>query len=385
LLATEVALTLLLLAGAALLLRSMSAALRVDPGFRPEGVLTAQLSLETPRYEGTERTTAFHRDLLSRLSRLPGVTGVATSTVLPMAGGSWEIYSVQIPEHPVPEEQEISFAYRVVGGDFFRVAGIPLRRGRLFSPDDRTGAPLVAILNETAARRAFPGQDPIGHQLIVGDRTNLPRLIVGVVGDVREESPIQPPTGDVYVPIEQKPRPDMAILLRTSLDPSSLGPALREQVRAIDPALPVEDIAPLSVRVEEALKSRHFTLTLLEAFSALALLLAAVGTYGVASCAASERTREVGIRVAMGARPSDVLGLFLREALYVGAIGLGAGLLLAAPGTRLFQGLLFEVSAFDPVSYAGVSVLLLAAVLGATLAPALRATAVDPAKALRAE
>ena len=385
LLAAEVAVTLLLLAGAALLLRSMTAALRVDPGFRPNGVLTAQISLPARRYEGDDRTAAFSRELQSRLGRLPGVTGVATTNVLPMAGGLWEIYSVQLPGQPESEIDEISLAYRVVGGDFFRVTGIPLRRGRVFGPEDGPDSQPVAILSETAARRRFPGQDPIGRQIVIGDRRKTPRLIVGVVGDVREESPIEPPTGDVYISAEQRPRPDLAVLLGTAGDPAALASALRQEVRALDPELPVEEVAPLSEQVAQSLKPRRFTLTLLAAFSILALLLSAVGTYGVASCAATERTREIGIRVAMGARRADVLSLFLGEAVRVGAIGLGAGLLLAAPATRLLRGLLFGVSPFDPASFAGVCLLLLSAVLFATLAPALRATRIDPIAALRSE
>ncbi len=387
LLAAELAATLLLLAGAALLMRSLGAALRVDPGFRPEGVLTAQISLpDSARYQGDERTAGFYRELLRRLGGLPGVTAAATSSVLPMAGGLWQIYSVRIPEHPVREGEEMSFAYRVVGGDFFRACGIAVRRGRPFTPRDDAGAPLVAILNETAARRAFPGQDPIGKQIVIGDRKGIgPRTIVGIARDVREESPIEPPTGDIYVPAEQRPWSEMGILLRTEGDPARLAPALRREVRALDPELPVEAVGSLSRNVSESLRSRRFVLTLLAAFAVLALLLAAVGTYGVAACAAAERRREIGIRVAMGARRSDVLALFLREGARVAAVGVPAGLLLAAAATRLLGSLLFGVSPGDPISLVGVSLLLLAAMLAATFLPALRATRIDPTEALRSE
>ena len=385
LLAVEFAMTLVLLAGAALLLRSMAAALRVDPGFRSEGVLTTSLALPGKDYPDEARIAAFYRELQQRLSRLPGVTAAGTASVLPMSGGRWWLLSVRIPDHPVPESEERDLAYRIAGGDFFRAAGIPLKRGRLFRPEDGKDAPLVAILNETAARQCYPGEDALGREIVLGDRTKGPRRIVGIVGDVHEESPVEPPAGGVYVPAEQKPSEDMAVLLRTAADPAALGPAVRAEIRAMDPHLPVPPMRGLSDQVGEALRQRRFVLTLLTGFAILALLLAAAGTYGVASCAAAESRREVGIRVALGARRADVVGLLVGDGTRAAVIGLVAGVVLAVPALTLLRGLLFTVSPADPMSFVGVALVLVGSAVGASLLPAVRAARANPVDALKSE
>jgi putative ABC transport system permease protein len=384
-LGAQLAITLVLLAGAALLLRSMSAALRVDPGFRADGVLTAELSLPASRYAQDEKVISFYDRLSERVRRLPGVTAVGTSIVPPMPGSVWHSLSVEIPDHPVPVQDEISLAYRVVGGEFFTAAGIPVRGGRVFGSEDRADAPLVAVLSETAARRCFPGEDPIGRTMVIGDRSKQPRRIVGVVGDVREIGPVDPPEASVYVPATQKPWSSAALLIRTSGDPASLAPMVRAEIRALDPALPVGEMAPLSNQIERALAQRRFVLMLLALFAVVALTLATIGMYGVASRAAAERTREVGVRVAMGARRRDILRLFVGEGVRVAAAGIGAGLHLTLAAARLIAGLLFGVSPTDPAAYASVCLLLCATLLLAILIPALRAARTDPLTALRAE
>ncbi|HEY7113895.1 MAG TPA: ABC transporter permease [Thermoanaerobaculia bacterium] len=385
LLSAQLALALVLLVGAALLLRSMRAALSVDPGFRPDGALVAELSLPESRYPGDERALAFYEALMARLRRLPSVSAVGTSIVAPMPGGIWQSYSVKIPDHPRPESEEISLLYRVVGGDFFAAAGIPLRRGRVFSAVDRQGAPLVAVISETAARRCFPGEDPIGRLINPGDRTPAPRRIIGVVGDVREESPTSPPDANIYIPLAQKPWSEAAVIIRTKGDPEAIAPEVREQIRALDPELPLDTLAPLSEQVGRALAERRFLLTLLALFAILALTIATIGMYGVASRSAAERRREIGIRVALGAGSGDVLGLFVGEGARTAAIGWLAGLLLTLPAARLTAGLLFGVSAADPQSFTAVSLVLAAATVLANLVPAIRALRADPVAALRAD
>lgn len=385
LLAAQLALALVLLVGASLLLRSMRAALSVDPGFRPDGALVAEFSLPESRYPGDERVLAFYEQLMDRLRRLPSVSAVGTSIVAPMPGGIWHSYSVAIPDHPRPESDEISLLYRVVGGDFFTAAGVPLRRGRVFAPEDRKGAPLVAVISETAARRCFPGEDPIGRLIQIGDRTPTPRRVVGVVGDVREESPTAPPDASIYIPLAQKPWSEAAVIIRTSRDPEAIAPDVRAQIHALDPELPLDGLAPLSEQIGRALAERRFLLTLFALFALLALTIATVGMYGVASRSAAERRREIGIRVALGAESRDVLRLFVGEGARTAALGWVAGVLLALPAARLTAGLLFGVSAADPGSFAAVSIILAAATLLANLVPAIRALRADPVAALRAD
>jgi putative ABC transport system permease protein len=383
-LVAEIALTLVLLVGAALLLRSMAAVLRVEPGIRPQGVLTAQLSLPSSRYPGSAQIAAFYRDLAASLSSLPGVTAVGTSNFLPVTGRQYTL-SVQFLDHPVPAGDEASIAYRVVGGDFFAAAGVPLKRGRLFTPEDRPGAPLVMLVNETLARRYFPGEDPIGREIVIGDRVKTPRRVVGIVGNVLEEGLAGPPLAELYVWAAQVPWDEMAVLVRTAGNPIALAPAVQSKIRALDPKLPVEDIQTLSDVVSRSLGQRRFAMLLLGAFAALALLLAAIGIYGVVAFLAGQRVREVGIRIALGARRSDVLTLFLGESARSAGIGLVAGLLLAIAATRLMKTMLFGVAPTDPLSFAAVALLLTAVALAASFLPARRASRVSPMEALRTE
>jgi putative ABC transport system permease protein len=384
LLVVEVALTMVLLAGAVLLLRSMAAVLRVDPGFRAAGALTARLELPEARYPERAQQAVFYRELQSRIAALPGVAAVGTSNFAPLSGSRWTL-STKFLDHPVPAGDEPSLEYRVAGGEFFRAAGIPLKRGRFFTAGDRADAPLVAIVTEAAARRHFPAEDPIGRQIVIGDRVKEPRRIVGVVGDVLEGGLTEPAAPELYVPAEQVPWSGMAVIVRADGDPMRLVPSLRAVIASLDRSLPVEDIGRLSDAVSRSLGERRFALTLLSAFSVLALILAAVGIYGVVSYTAAQRQREVGIRMALGARRADVLRLFVREALALAGAGILLGLALAAGATRLLSGMLFGVAPSDPASYAAVSILLFAAVLAASLLPAHRATGISPVEALRNE
>jgi putative ABC transport system permease protein len=386
LLVTELALTLVLLSGAVLLMRSMAAVLRVDPGFHPEGALMFRLELPQSRYKERPQQAAFYRDLAARIQALPGVDSVGIANFAPLSGSAWTL-STKFLDHPVPEGDEASLEYRVAGGGFFRAVGIPLKRGRLFTPEDRADAPLVAILTEAAARRHYPGEEPIGRLIQIGDRVKEPRQIVGIVGDVLEEGLTQPPQPEVYVPAEQVPWSEMAVLVRAQGGGDSLRlfPSIRATVASMDRQIPVEDVGRLSDQVAASLKQRRFALVLLSTFSLMALVLAGVGIYGVASYTAAQRTREVGIRMAMGARRADVVRLFVREAGRLATVGVAAGLLLSVAATRLLSGMLFAVHAWDPLTYVTVSLLLGAAVLAATAAPARRASRVSPMEALRNE
>jgi predicted permease len=380
------ALTLVLLAGSVLLIKSMAAALRVDPGFRPEGALLFRIDLPESRYPERTQQAAFFRDLQARLSALRGVESAGTENFAPLSGSNWTL-ATKFLDHPVPAGDEASLEYRVVGGDFFRAAGVPLKRGRLFTPEDRSDSPLVAIVTESTARRYYPGEDPLGRQMVIGDRAKGPRQIVGIVGDVLEEGLTQPPQPEVYVPAEQVPWSEMAVLVRAQGggDALRLFPSIRATVASMDRQIPVEDVGRLSDQVAASLKQRRFALVLLSTFSLMALVLAGVGIYGVASYTAAQRTREVGIRMAMGARRADVVRLFVREAARLAAVGVVVGLVLAAAATRLLSGMLFAVHPWDPLTYVAVSLLLSAAVLAATAVPARRAAGISPTEALRNE
>ena len=386
LLVAELALTVVLLSGAVLLLRSMAAVLRVDPGFHPEGALMFRLDLPDSRYNDRSQQASFYRELATRIQGLPEVDSVGTVNFAPLSGSAWTL-STKFQDHPVPEGDEASLEYRVAGGDFFRAAGIPLKRGRLFAAEDRSDAPLVAILTETAARRHYPGEDPIGRVIEIGDRMKRPRQIVGIVGDVLEDGLTEPAQPEVYVPAEQVPWSEMAVIVRAQGggDPMRLFPSVRAAIASLDRQIPVEDAGRLSEQVASSLTQRRFALVLLSAFSVLALALAGVGIYGVASYSAAQRTREVGIRMALGARRSDVLRLFVREAAGLTAIGVVAGLALAAAAMRFLSGMLFSVRPTDPLTYVAVCFLLGAAVFGATAAPARRAARISPMEALRNE
>jgi putative ABC transport system permease protein len=327
---------------------------------------------------------AFYRELTAGLATLPGVTAVGTSSFLPLTGRQYTL-SVKFLDHPVAAGDEASIEYRVAGGNFFAAAGIPIRSGRLFASEDRSGAPHVTLVNEALARRFFPGENPIGRQIVIGDRVKEPRAIVGVVGNVLEDGLADPPRPELYVPAEQMPWGDMAILVRTSGDPKLLASAVRARIRALDPQLPVEGLETLSAVVARSLVQRRFSMLLLGAFAGLALLLAAVGIYGVVAFLAGQRTREVGIRMALGARRGDVLALFLGESARFAAAGLLTGFALAIAATRLLKTMLFGVAATDPLSFGTVAFVLTAVALAASWIPARRAARISPMEALRNE
>jgi predicted permease len=282
---------------------------------------------------------------------------------------------------PAPGEQDEA-SFRPVSASYFHTLGIPLVRGRDFGHMDGPGRPLVAIVNDAFVARHLPGEDPVGHRISV---FGLPREIVGVVRSERFRGLEAGSAPAMYLPLAQNPQPAITVVLHATGDPLDLAPALREAVRGLDPTLALFELGSAEQALARSLEERRFTLLLLGAFAAVALALAAVGIYGVVSFAVSERTREMGVRIALGAEPRHVFRMVVRQGLGLSSAAIAAGTVLALAFGRVMERLLFGVEARDPATFAAVAVLLLATAFTACAVPALRATRVDPTTALRAE
>ena len=390
LVAGELALAVMLLAGAGLLLRSFVKLQAVDPGFKTDRALTFDLTLPDVRYREDDRRIAFFDQLLPRLRALPGVSGASAVMGLPMSGMDFIISFEVKGRPPVPPSQQPSMQVRVATPDYFTAIGVPLKRGRLFSQADTDGSPRVVILTESAARQFFHGEDPIGKTITLGwgrrgAKARAGGEVVGIVGDIKDAGLNEGNPPQIYLPFRQWPVTSMSVLLNASVPPLSLTDAVRNEVYAVDSSLPVSNVSTLDAIVAKSISQQRFYMLLLTIFASVALVLAGVGIFGVLSYAVSQRTREIGIRMALGARGSSVVGLIVRQAMIlVGcgvAAGLGFGLLLSRTMTKM----LFAVEPTDPATYLVVSGVLAAVALLASYLPARRATRVDPIVALRAE
>ncbi len=385
---SELALALVLLIGAGLLLRSFQALITLDPGFRAEGVLTGRITLPNQEYSGGQ-LPVFSRELLDRMAVLPSVEVAALGTDFPL-GGSTAAMFVTIEGRPAndPTGEHRVYSHRV-SSDFFQALGIPLARGRTFSSQDTPEAPGVVIISESAAHRFWPGESPIGKRLMRGsfDPDNPWWKVVGVVGDVRYRTLAagQNNDPDVYFSLTQLPTRFLGIVLRSAADARSLTSSLRAVIREMDPNLPLYQVSTMEVLLAEATAQDRITALLLGAFALTALLLASVGIYGVISYSVSQRTHEIGIRMALGAQRRDIFKLVVGQGMVLTLAGVGVGLAASFGLTRFLQSLLFGVSATDPVTFAGVALLLVAVALLACYIPARRATRVDPLVALRYE
>ena len=384
---SEVALSLVLLIGAGLLLQSFRRLLEVSPGFEPDQVLTADVLVSPKKYPKKEQRAAFFHEALERIKAIPGVQAAGVIYPVPF-GGSFEAYTFDIAGRPpFPPGQQPTSDRRSISPDYFQAMGIPLRKGRTFTEQDKSNAPPVVIINETFARSFFPGEDPIGKGIIPGEGSDpITREIVGVVGDVRHEGLDAETTMEYYVPYEQDSVDQLTVVARTtSGNPANIAGALRGVIVAMDKEQPVYNIRPLKQMLNESVARRRFNMMLLGGFALLALLLATIGIYGVVSYSVAQRTREIGIRIALGAQIRDVIKLVLKQGLALALAGLGVGLLVSYFMTKLMSSLLFGVSATDPVTFGGVALLLLFVALLACLIPARRAANVDPNEALRHE
>jgi putative ABC transport system permease protein len=386
LVSAQVALAVLLMVSSGLLVRSFWNLQRVDAGFSSEGVLTLALSLPTSRYSGPDEIVGFKTRLLAAVAALPGVTSVATAYNHPLEATWSDGFRIMGRTEPEPGNQPGGWM-RPVGHDYFRTAGVSLLRGRTFTPADDLDHTGVVVVNQTFARYYFPDQDPIGQRLALPK--NLPwsipivHEIIGVVGDVRFlglDTAAQPA---FYRPSAQFPLGQMVVLARTDGDPSALAAAARDAVWSLDPDLPVADTGTMAQHFDNAIAQPRFTMLLIGLFGALALGLAALGVYGMLSYYVAERTHEIGVRVAIGARGQDVVGLVVGRGARLMMVGMGLGLAGAAAVSRLMTSVLFEVSPLDAATFVGVALSLGAVTMAASYLPARRAAKVDPITALR--
>ena len=381
----QIALSAMLLVGAVLLLRSFDKLLQVDPGFRAENTLVGRISLPYRAYAEPERARDLFSRLTERLRALPAVREVGLAETAPFSsGGNQQEFVIQGQE-PGPNEPTPVASVRAVTPTYFAAIGTALLRGRAFSEADIEGTPRAAIIDETLAKRYWPDGDALGKHVRTGGAPSPWRTIVGVAQAVKHADLAEHPEHYVYVPLAQEPRWTMDLIVRTVGDPNELTTALRQEIRALDPELPVYQVHALEQAIGDSLRTRQLTNVLLAAFAAAAVLLAAIGTFGVMALEVTSRTPEFGIRLALGARPSEVLRLVLGQGMRLIVAGIAVGLAGAAALARIVRSLLFGVEPTDAFTFALVALLLATVALLACYLPARRATATDPLEALRVE
>jgi putative ABC transport system permease protein len=382
----EIVFALALLIGAGLLIRSFMHVLDTRPGFESRNLLTMMIPASSAKkYNDDAQVRAFYSEAVKRIESLPGVEAAGVVSNLPF-GGNMDMYGFHVEEKPLANPAEAPSAERYsVSPDYLRAMGIPLLRGRGFIEQDGANAPLVTLINRTAAQRIWPNEDPLGKRIRLGGLESPLRVIVGVVGDVNHYNLETAPDLQAYVPHAQWTDSYMQLVVRTTAEPGSLTAPVRQAIHALDPDVPLHKIATMRQLVSTSAAQRRFTLTLIAVFAAVALLMAAIGLYGVMAYSVAQRAREIGIRVALGAQSADVLRLVVGQGLRLVALGLAVGLMAALALMRLMKKLLFEVSATDPMTFVGVATLLALVALLACWVPARRATKVDPMIALRCE
>jgi predicted permease len=381
----QFALSLMLLLGAGLLLRSFAEVLRVRPGFDASGVLAAQVTPGGSRYETPDAQQRYWTEVVRRVNAIPGVEAAGAITAAPLAGlGDWS-YVIEGQE-PNPGEPGPDDELRQVTPGYFRAMRIPIHQGRDVSEADDARAPLVLFVNEAWVRRFFPGQDVIGRRIKLGNSSGQPRAIAGVVGDSHDLGLDAPTPPMLFVPEAQLPTDRMTLMVRAASGrPGALAASVREALAEIDSGQPADWVAPFEERIAGALAPRRFPLQLLGAFAALAVVLSALGIYGVTAYGVAQRTKEIGVRLAIGATDRAVLRMVMSGAMRLAAIGVAIGLAGALIGARVLSSQLYGVGARDPITYAGMSLLLALVAVAASWFPARRATRVDPMVALRAE
>jgi putative ABC transport system permease protein len=391
LVASEMALAVLLLVGSGLLLRSFSRLQDVPPGFQVDHLLVADIPLSQTAYAKPEQRYQFFDRLVERAKALPGVRSAGAASFLPVSGGG-SIIHFNITGHPPKTPHDyVAAGYRTVTPNYLETLGVPLLQGRLLTTADNEKAPAVAVINASMAKTYFAGENPLGKRIQLGatpDKDVPTMEIVGVVGDVRPGLGVDPQT-EMYLPYRQAdlvlPVFQLSFVLRTAADPQLQAPALRTALAEIDPNQPLVKVRTMEDNMAATVAQPRFRTWLIAIFAAVALLLAAIGVYGVMSYTVTQRTGEIGIRVTLGAQPADVFKIVVGQGLRVALAGVGAGIVAALAMTRVLQSFLYGVSAYDPPTFFGVAILLAIVAVAASFFPARRATLVDPMVALRYE
>ncbi|HKQ77764.1 MAG TPA: ABC transporter permease [Blastocatellia bacterium] len=384
---SEIALALIVLVGAGLLLNSFLRLLRVEIGIQTSNLLTVEINLPSVRYGNVEGYMAkrlnFYGQVTDRIRALPGVTSVGAIDRLPLSGDQ-RVWTFRKEGQTLAPSERPAAGFQFATKDYFQAMGMQIRRGRAFTESDREGSPLVVIVNESFARNFYPNEDPLGKRIIIRNRPEAIEII-GVVNDIRHFGPDQAPGPEMYVHYNQLIGEALPLVVRTKSEPEALIGVVRREIRAVDPEVAVGKVRTMTQMMSATLAERRFALFLLGGFAAVALLLAAIGIYGVMAYAVTVRTREIGIRMALGAQTGDVLSLIIKQGLSLALIGVVIGLVGAFALTRLMADLLFSVSATDPLTFIVIALLLILIMTLACWIPARRATKVDPTVALHCE
>jgi putative ABC transport system permease protein len=393
----QVAVALVLVTGAGLLVQSFLRLRQVDPGFVPERLLTARVELSPVRYDSNDVRRRFYENLLGRLRSIPGVRSAAAARALPMTGlreiGDWSfILEGQAASPPLPSDWHPA-DWQVVSPGYFETMGIPMLKGRDFTATDRLGAPGAMIVNRTLARQVWPDGDALGRRVLLGggDADSVWRTVVGIVGDVRHRGLTASPRPEMFLPYAQFPAgtgnapPSMHVVLRAAGDPSALATGLGAAVAALDPDVPLSGVQTMEAAMGSWAAERRLIMLLVSGFALVALVLGSVGIYGVMAHLVAQREREIGVRMALGALPGQILSLVVSQSAWLVGGGIVAGTIGALAVTRLLTGLLFQVRPTDPLTFIGTALVLVVAAACATLVPAVRAVRTDPAHALRSE